>query len=626
MRRATPSLVTASLIAAALMCIGAAAIAAMPSDSAADSPQATALEVYMSDEAGGVVKRTFMSDTNRVFAVVSFEEAGNERYHLRLRDLSGIEVFREAVTLSGTGTESREITTDDFVNSYEAGVDTQGQALSDSMGDLARYCENPPDAPSPWPPEPPSSPTPGPTPTPSGFFRWRALMLDGIESSDSIIAELGRTLRAVGSMPDVQDTPEIGENIDESLRLLGEASEKLALAERAVNPPGVGPGTPTPDPPVVPDPQAACGFVAEADDLVDGALAASDAAMTAIPEDTSDWRFAQTSARYVDGIFSSCLQYNTDLVVPEHETAADTTSWTVGDPGEPALVFPGPDLVDKSNLGQIAVSPRELYASSVQVPGVVREATVSAFVTDAQCHALSGISMTFGVDPTEAGSVLPRIAEVGEGLAQAELVAGDVITRGTEVTGFVCADEECDRPVDGSGSFTVIGPPFYLRFNVNKKTINPILDEVANISVRAIDRNGRNVADGSIITVSIAAGDPGVLARDVTSVSSPAPQSELLGKFVRTFTRRGFSSVPPGDDPGLIYSPDLYVMKGADGEGLVELNAIASSGATADQLILIESKLLVYLPLSMKGYDVLATPPYVDPDNPPITPTPTPTR
>ncbi|MFN2114555.1 MAG: hypothetical protein ACK2T6_02500 [Anaerolineae bacterium] len=627
MRRPTPTVAIAAAIALALMSIGAAAIAAMPSETVADSPMVTALDVYMSDQAGGPVKRTFMSDTHRVYAVVQFEGAANERYDLRLRDLSGIEVFREPVTLSGDGAQSREIAIEDFIGSYEAGVTTQSQALSDVIGDLTNYCQNPPPQPSPWPPQPPTSPTPGaPTPTPDGFSRWRSMMLDAIESSGSISAELSRTLRATGSMPDVQDTAEIVGNLDLSLDKLATAVDKLDQAERAVNPPGVGPGTPTPDPPVAPNPAEACGYVAEAATLVDESLAASAAAIAAIPDDTSTWRIPMTSARYVDGSFSSCLQYGTDLVVPEHETSADSTSWTVGVPGEPALIFPGPELVDKSNLGQIAVSPREMYAASVQVPDVVRQAKVTAFVTDAQCNALSAVTMTLAVDPIEAGTVLPEHLVVSEGLGVATLNAGEVTSGGSsDVTALVCADEACSEPVVGSGSFSVIGPPHYLTFNVNKTTINPVRGEVANLSVRAIDRNGRNVADGSAITVSIAAGDPGVLARDVSSPTNPAMEPELLGKTVRTVTRSGFSNVPPGDDPGLIYSPDLFLMKGTDGEGYVELNAVAASGAAAEpQLVLIKSELQVYLPLALKGYDILATPPFVDPENPPITPTPTP--
>lgn len=626
MHRAMLPPAVAAIMGAVVMVGGAMTIAAMPADSDDSAPLATALDIYMSDAADGMRQRSFVSDTNRVFAVVAFENANQEVYDVRLRDLSGIEVFRDEVELTGTGMESREITIDDFVDSYERGIDAQGGSLQDSMSDLEAYCEDPPDAPSPWPPEPPANPTPGAaTPTPTGFFRWRSLMLDATESSNTAAAELMRTIRAAASLPDVQEVPEIRDPLQASVQHLLVASQHLTDASRAVNPPGVGPGTPTPDPPTVPDPPRACELVAQAGTEVADAMDSVMAARAALPDDTSTWRIPRTTARYDDGgAFASCLQYSTDLVVPDRETAADTVSWAVGDPGRPALVFPGPELVDPSNLGQMAVSPRTLYASSVTAPDVPREARVTAFVTDDQCVPVSGITMTFGVDPEEAGIVTPLMVPITDGLATSQLQAGADAHSTSVVTGVTCVDD-CPRPVSGSGSFSVIGPAHTLQFIVNKKVINPVLDERAHMSVRLVDRHGRNVADGTFVTVSIAAGDPGVLARDVTARANPTPQPELLGKSVRMITRDGFSNVPAGDDPGLIYSPGLYLMKGADGEGLVELNAVADGGATAPpQIVEIKSEQPVYLPLVMRAYDILATPPFIDPENPPITPTPTP--
>jgi hypothetical protein len=621
-----PPVAIAGLIVAALMIAGAVTIAAMPADSAVDSPQSTDLEIYMSNSAGGPQVRSFVSDTNHVFAVVRYEQANHEAYDVRLRDLSGIEVYRDRVVLNGSGSESREISITHFVDSYERGVGTQGDALTDLVADLEGYCQDPPDAPSPWPPEPPANPTPGaPTPTPSDFFRWRALMLDGIESASTTSAELMRTLRATGSLPDVMESPDIRGPLDDAVQDLMLASQKLADASRAVSPPGVGPGTPTPDPPTVPDPARACALVGEASALVDDAIESADSGLDAIPEDTSDWGIPPTTARYDDsGGFASCLQYSTDLVVPERETAADSVPWAVGDAGKPALVFPGPELVDASNQGQMAVSPRELYASAVSVPDVPREARVTAFVTDGQCVPVDGVTMTFGVDPVEAGAVDPVTAPIVDGLVTTRFVTGEAAQSSSVVTGVTCA-QDCPRPVTGSGSFTIIGPPYTLQFIVNKTTINPVLGERAHMSVRVVDEFGRNVADGTGVTVSIAAGDPGVLARDVTPQSNPTPQPEVLGKSAQLMTRDGFSYVPPGDDPGLVYSPGLYLMKGNDGEGIVELNAEADNGVKATpRVVVIKSELPVYLPLVMSAYDILATPPFIDPENPPITPTPIP--
>ena len=344
----------------------------------------------------------------------------------------------------------------------------------------------------------------------------------------------------------------------------------------------------------------------------------ANAAVAAFPEDTSEWRMPPTSARYDEGQFSSCVQYSTELV--QDSFIAATTPWTVGDAGLPALIFPAPDLVDRSSLGQLRLrlpqGAQAMFAQTVDVAGVNRQAEIGAFVTDAMCNPVDGVTMTLTVDEAVNGLVEPGVADVREGVATALLTAGITPTLNSAVTGLVCVgpcvrpDGKPAPPITGRARFSVVGPPHRLAFHVNPNQINALKDERASISVEVKDFYNRKVADGTMIHVAIAPGDPGMLARLVTPVGSRQSEIQQLGKEVDLTTRNAFTNVPPGDDPGLTYGSDLYLVASNDGMGPVELNANWGTVTAKPEVVNIVSRRLIFLPIIMKAYDVLATPPY----------------
>lgn len=615
--RLTPAAMAALLIALGLAALTTVAFAAHPESNGPRMPQQDfELRLYMSDSENGPAQRSFVSSTTGVYAVVAYENAPSQRYNVRLRDLSGIEVYNESVTLDGTGSASKHIAIQDFVSSYEAHAEEQTTALEEGSAELENLCQSPPTPPVPT--QPPPNPTPGPSPTPSGWVRWQALMLDALESTGTAASALDRTLQATASLPDAAMLAQMIQDIQSAQQSANAAVVKLEQAQRKVNPPtGTGPGTPTPEPPPQPDPAGACALVAEARADTQNAVDKTRAAMAAIPEDISTWRLPPTTARYDEGQFSSCLQYGTDLV--QDSFIAASTPWTVGDAGDPALIFPAPELVDRVSLGQLRLRLPEgasaIYAQTVDVPDVNREAGIGAFVTDAMCNPVSGVTMTLSVDPGVAGSVAPEVADVVDGVATARLTSGTTPTLNSAVTGLVCVGP-CGGhtggrpPIVGRTLFSVTGPPHMLLFHVNPDVINTVKGERANVSVEVKDYYNRKVADGTGIHVRIAPGDPGVLARTVTPRGSRDAEFELLGKEVDLVTRNGFTIVPPGDDPGLVYGLELYLIAGDDGSGPVELEA-SWNGVTAEPaLVTIVSRRLIFLPVVMRGYDVLATPPY----------------
>jgi hypothetical protein len=83
-----------------------------------------------------------------------------------------------------------------------------------------------------------------------------------------------------------------------------------------------------------------------------------------------------------------------------------------------------------------------------------------------------------------------------------------------------------------------------------------------------------------------------------------------LGKSVRLFTHSGYGQVPAGNDPGMAYSPNLYLVAGSDGDGVANLIA-TSDGETTTTPVTIESRWMIYMPAASRGYtqpDATATP------------------
>jgi len=213
-----------------------------------------------------------------------------------------------------------------------------------------------------------------------------------------------------------------------------------------------------------------------------------------------------------------------------------------------------------------------------------------------------------------AGSIEPQVADVNDGMATALLTSGTTATVNSAITGLVCVGP-CGGnvgkpPISARTRFSVIGPPETLQFHINPTVINVEEGDRANISVEVKDRYLRKVADGTEILVRIASGDPGALARTVTQRGARESELEVLGKEATLSTLSGFTIVPPGDDPGVIYGTELYLVAAGDGYGPVELRASWDGIEAEPGLVEIVSRRLIFLPVTMKAYDVLATPPY----------------
>lgn len=627
------------------------------------SPQATGLEIFMSATEGGPRQTNFLSDTSRVRAVIAYEGAVNEQYMVRLRDLSGIAVFsRQFAALNGTGQVSVGITADDFIDSYKRNADDQGTPLQEDIGLAAGWCTNIPSVPDPWPPQPQPTPGPGPTPPPDPYLGWSEAMLNALEGARSATTELTRTLQAMLTLPDLAtEMPAVHNDVAAARQQLTEANALLVAVPQLLRPapppsptPGPGQPTPTSEPPPRPDPQIACQQVTQAKATIVDALAKIQTVVAALPAAPSNWRLPPTSARYAGGSFVGCLQYRTDLVEvvggQPRDTAADSALWTVGDPSFPALMFPGLELVDPSNLGLLGLSLPEghnaIYARKVLVPNVNHGAQLTAFVTDDNCIPVDQTSVTLWADTKTAGgaTVKPGLVDLEDGAAEAALEAGD------EATGF-WGNTPPDPPELGSWVFGCVGPGCQpgqpppppgqvtpgqvwgrtrfeiigmahvsnTRLIINPRQINRLVDQTAGISLQVHDRNGRNVAAGTLARVWIKDGDPGFLAFDrqqlVGGRPSGSTERRVLGKTADLVVgENGQSRVPPSDDPGYVNLPRLYAYAGDGDDGSVTVcyDVDDATDCWADALTIV-AETNIYLPLAFQRFDVRAQPTFLPP-------------
>ncbi len=620
-----------------------------------NAPQAEEIAIYMSATENGPRQTNFLSDTNKLFAVLEYENAGSEEFVIRLRDLSGIVVVASTTPpLTGSGKHSAEIAIDDFVDSYERTLDEQETPLTESIDLAAEYCQNPPAAPSVWPPE---EPGPGVTPTPDPYMGWSEAMLTTLEQTRSSSAEMTRTLQALQTLPDVgTELPDTYTDLGEARTLLISANTLLAGVPLLLRPsapptptPGPGP-TPTTAPPPLPDPQQACGIVAQAKGEIETALQKTADSIATIPDDLSLWRLPGTTARYEEDEFVGCLQYKTDLLAviggSPQDTPSASAAWTVGDPGEPALMFPNLDLVDPSGRGLLGLSLPEsavaMYSRKVMVDGANHEAGVSAFVTDRNCIPVDGVNVEFWTAPPEqsgGASLDPATVPLDDGRALTTLMAGDEATGDFEAQPpklaawvFACAGPGCSSgiptpqagqvPEDqvwGMSRFEVIGTVdvSMTRLIVHPEKINRLSDETAGITLQVHDRNGQQVAAGTALRVWIPEDSPGMLGYDryrlVNGRRAGDPERVSLGKSADLVVgSNGLSRILPDDDPGYETVDRLYLFAGDDANGLATIcwEGDDASSCSVD-VVQIVSETIVYLPVSMKGHDVHAKPTYL---------------
>lgn len=614
------------LVALALTVLGAASAAAIARAAGLAAPAAqdeATFDLYMSDVPDGPARRNFPDGTSRVFAVLEHERAAGETFAIQLRDLSGILVRSQSVPpRNGSGKVSYPIAITDFVGTYTRTVsalllDTESDdAIGPMIGTVVRNCSSRPAPSNPWPPELPT-PTPGqPTPTPPGpdpYELWLRATAGPLDGSIQVLAELTRTLQAALSLPDVEPGgagAEVETHLVAAQAPLVMAANKLGRVGALLRPP---------DRTTQPDPALGCQLVDEAAAHIAEATTHAAAGLAAIPADVSAWSLVATASRFDDGRFVTCLQYFTELFavvagVPD-DTAARSTLWTVGTPGAPALIFPGPDQTDAASLGtlrrDLPDGASAVYAKSVELPGLNHTARVGAYVTDGACRPVDGATIDFSMDPEGYGTLSATTAQVVDGSAETVFEAGDDVPVETRVIKGITV-----RGQVGSGAsaataetlFSIIGPSKLFRIIVNPRTINRLHNQRGGITVEIKDANGRSVADGTRVTLAIAEGNPGQLAYEVRRRAGGTPELVIAGRTIDLVTIGGRTVVPASQDPGVQNLQAVYLVPGDDGEGAVTLTATADGNGgdsddpeTGEPTIFIVSQTAIYLPMGLKN-------------------------
>jgi hypothetical protein len=167
----------------------------------------------------------------------------------------------------------------------------------------------------------------------------------------------------------------------------------------------------------------------------------------------------------------------------------------------------------------------------------------------------------------------------------------------------------------------VIGPadPSNIAFLMRQgRLINYATGDTLSFSVQDRDFYGRDVADGTVVELSVPASDPAVMAyhrRPVTQPDpgqpTPTPELVVVGKELTLSTRDGMSTLPESTDPGFRHTGPVLA---CTGEGEVTLTTLVD-GATANtndanglKTIYCRARYAVNLPVTFMKYDREATP------------------
>ncbi len=116
------------------------AAAGRTSNAAASESKIT---IHMSSSEGGPAQRTFAANATRIYAVVTYEDAVNEFYVVRLTDLLGMRVLSQPVgPLTGSGVTSVPVSAERFMQTYRSAYgDMRDQAVPDSEA-IVDACAN----------------------------------------------------------------------------------------------------------------------------------------------------------------------------------------------------------------------------------------------------------------------------------------------------------------------------------------------------------------------------------------------------------------------------------------------------------------------------------------------------
>ncbi|MBK8538439.1 MAG: hypothetical protein IPL60_00210 [Ardenticatenia bacterium] len=602
----------AVLCSAALSSLTLAAPAQRPAPADQEgTDQGIEIALSMVQADGVTPTRSYPGGSSSAQAKVSYSGAGNQKLVVRFIDFSGITVKRfETAALNGSGSQLVAVSVSDFVDAYKKEVETASALAMQNLVALQSSCAKVPAVPDPWPPRSPDNP----------YSIWLKETLTQLETARTSTASVTRTSQAMIAMAAGVNLPGLTSQLTTARNRAAALDGVLLEMGQKFQPPQpqVGSGTPTP-PVVKPTPAEGCALMPAAQAHGLAAAEAWTAAQALVPTDLSGWQLPRSSAQVdAKGRFIGCLQYITDVsrVSGGSDSASLSYPWGVGDPGEPALVFPGPGEADATGLGLLSVAygggASSMYAQSVKVAGLNREATVSAYVTDASCLAIHGGSINFKVDPAGAATVSPASVPLSNGEAEAKLISGNDAADGkVSLTVGSGANQRTAQ-----SNFRVIGPAKLIEVKgdparvINRGALR-VEDRRYPVSVFVTDANGQRVADGTMITFDVVKDpgeivEPGLLAYDRVNIQTSERETVELGKTVDLPTYNGSNARFFPCEQGFSCE-GIYLTSGKGPNGRFILRVTVDSMTKTEKFAVVNHP-SIFMPQVLKIADVKATP------------------
>ena len=428
------------------------------------------VDLWMSDAPGGPVRLNFLPTTTTAYIVVRYTNASDTAYRIEVLDDSGGLVFQVPKTYDGSGTDSILLTGDDIFQAYQDRVGENGAEMTGAIDDAQIELEKP---------------------DPS-----RTEALSHVTRAKLAAAAMGT---AIGRIRNYTIPPEADTHFQEALTHLDLADDEADAAIAALN-----------ESP--PDFEEALRHVQAMETHATDAVSQATSGLDLL-DDGEERPFLATR---------SCAPNTTKIVDVATESAADSESWSVGTPGPPANMFPGPKAMDPGKAGEIAASPSAIYASTVTVPGAVHTATILAMVTDADCIPVEdGTQVSFTTSDAALGTVSPATATTVNGVVTTTLAAGAQVDEGT-VTVSATAGE-----ASGSVPVTLIGPPDSVWVRTSYTNI-AIGGQRVIVQAEVRDQNWHPVADGTEVTFSLEPSGLGWWTEPITITVNGWATAELI--------------------------------------------------------------------------------------------------
>jgi hypothetical protein len=403
------------------------------------------VDLWMSDAPDGPVRLNFLPATTTAYIVVRYTNTSETEYRIEVLDDSGGLVFQASRTYTGSDTDPIPLTGDDIFQAYQDRVEenetTMVEAVADAQTELAKA-------------------------NPS-----RTLALSYVTSAKLAAAAMEVAIARIRSydIPSEADT-----HFQEALTHLDLVVEEADAALAALN------QSP-------PDFAEARSRVDAMDDHATQAVDHATEGLEAL-DDGGGKPFLETR---------SCAPNTTKIVDVATGSAADSESWSVGTPGQPFYMFPGPKAIDLGKAGEITASPSTIYASTVDAAGAVHSATIRAMVTDLNCiPVVDDTEVQFYSSNEASGTVSPEAATTVNGVVTTTLTAGAQIDEGTVTVSATANSAFGWVPV------TIIGPPDNVWVRTSYTNI-AIGGQEVTIQAEVWDENRNPVADGTEVTFSL---------------------------------------------------------------------------------------------------------------------------